>query len=337
MFAPLFSVLSILCAIQLYQCFYLSYPTTVISLDIPHYPPPSNSNRPNSDGNIHDSSSAESVDTETINNGVTQGVTTESCHKCVCGVVNRKTRIVGGVVADQHEFPWMVALSKRGKFYCGATIITRNHLLTAAHCVDGFSAKEIKATIGEYNRTMKNDTKRQIIRIKEIIRHPNFQISNFKNDIAILKVETEMKFATPYIQPACLPAYENRNYTGIMATVTGWGRTGEYSGTSNEVRKVEVPIMSLDECRQNSGYVPTRITDNMMCAGYIEGQKDSCQGDSGGPLQIAGSKAGTMEVVGIVSWGRGCARPNFPGVYTKISNYIDWVDSNIDNECTCKG
>ncbi|XKL66669.1 hypothetical protein PGB90_010089 [Kerria lacca] len=303
------------------------FPTTIITLNIPH-----NNEQPIY--NVQEIMNS----AETIFPGlVFDNVNKNKCPHCVCGTIHRKMRIVGGVPAELNEFPWMVALSRKGKFYCGATLITKRHLLTAAHCVEGFSAREIKASLGEFNRAQKNESNKQIVRIKQIIRHPDFQISNFKNDIAILKLDTQVRFDTPHIQPACLPSSEKRNYTGLMGTVTGWGRTGESKPPSNEMRKVEVPIISIEDCRKNSGYVPTRITDDMMCAGYNSGQKDSCQGDSGGPLQIPGARAGTMEVIGIVSWGRGCARPNYPGVYTRIESYMNWVDSNIEEECSCKG
>ncbi|KAK7592922.1 hypothetical protein V9T40_007674 [Parthenolecanium corni] len=315
--------------ISMVDCLFIKhFPMAVITLSIPHHKRPIN--QPIEDI-LH------SVDETVSTDFISESPNKNGCTHCECDPMNLKMRIVGGDLAEQNEFPWMVALSRKGKFYCGATLITQRHLLTAAHCVEGISAKEIKATLGEFNRAHKNSTQKIVVRVKKIIRHPEFQISDFKNDIAILKLDGQIPSDLPHIQSACLPNSEHRNYTGIKAVVAGWGRTDESKAPSNELRKVQVPILSLEDCRQNSGYVSSRITDNMMCAGYHEGQKDSCQGDSGGPLQINGSHPGTMEVIGIVSWGRGCARPNFPGVYTRIESYMSWVNSNIEDECYCKG
>ncbi|KMQ86289.1 plasma kallikrein-like protein [Lasius niger] len=123
------------------------------------------------------------------------------------------------------------------------------------------------------------------------------------------------------------------DYTGAIATVVGWGRTGESKPVSDKLRKVNLPILSQEECDQ-AGYAKNRITENMFCSGYLDGGRDACFGDSGGPLHVKGVN-GQLEVIGIVSWGRGCARPNFPGLYTKLTNYIGWLKDNLDEECIC--
>ncbi|KAL4085053.1 hypothetical protein QTP88_027891 [Uroleucon formosanum] len=119
-----------------------------------------------------------------------------------------------------------------------------------------------------------------------------------------------------------------------MCTVIGWGKTGENENESYRLQKVDVPIISNEDCKK-MGYLPEMITNNMICAGYKEGQKDACQGDGGGPLLRHIDSSDTMEVVGIVSWGTGCAIENFPGVYTRVTNYLDWIMDHIGNECIC--
>lgn len=96
-----------------------------------------------------------------------------------------------------------------------------------------------------------------------------------------------------------------------------------------------MPILSHEEC-QNSTYGPARITENMICAGIPEGGKDSCQGDSGGPLHVKMSDTSSFHLVGVVSWGEGCARPKTPGVYTRVSRYLSWIESKTKNSCKCK-
>lgn len=122
-------------------------------------------------------------------------------------------------------------------------------------------------------------------------------------------------------------------YTGSRTIIAGWGRTSERANPSPVLQVVTVPIWSRDQCLA-SAYGAKKITPNMICGGYYEGGKDACQGDSGGPLQFQGP-TGSMEVIGITSWGRGCARPNLPGVYTNVVRYLDWVHEKMDGECMC--
>lgn len=135
------------------------------------------------------------------------------------------------------------------------------------------------------------------------------------------------------MQPACLPDGSRTDFAGSLTTIAGWGRTAEKYPTSPVLRFVTVPVWSQDQCL-DSGYGPKRITENMMCAGYHDGKKDACQGDSGGPMQMKGP-TGSMELIGIVSWGRGCARPNLPGIFTKVVNYLPWIQRKMGNSCMC--
>lgn len=130
-----------------------------------------------------------------------------------------------------------------------------------------------------------------------------------------------------------LSSLEN-DYVGTKAIAAGWGTLHEDGKPSCLLQEVEVPVMSLKDCR-NTSYSPRMISDNMMCAGYPDGKKDSCQGDSGGPL-IAERPDKKYEVIGVVSWGNGCARPGYPGVYTRLTRYLDWVLYNSRDGCFCE-
>nr|XP_031841609.1 trypsin 3A1-like [Nomia melanderi] len=252
------------------------------------------------------------------------------CDDCVCGV-GRKIRIVGGNVTSVYEYPWMVSMSNHGTFFCAGSLITRRHVLTAAHCMEGFDIKSIKLTLADSDRP--NLSKTAIVRrIKSVSIHENFHSYTFNNDIAIVEMDRPVD-VNGIVRTACLPEDKAIDYTGATATVVGWGRTGEDKAVSNELRKVNLPILSQEECDQ-AGYQKKRITENMFCAGYLEGERDACFGDSGGPLHIKGTY-GHLEVIGIISWGRGCARPNFPGIYTKLTNYLGWLKDRLDDECVC--
>ncbi|RZF38225.1 hypothetical protein LSTR_LSTR005586 [Laodelphax striatellus] len=256
-----------------------------------------------------------------------------SC-RCVCGVSSRTMRIVGGNETKINEFPWIAMLSYKGKFYCAGALITRQHLLTAAHCVEGLKHKEMSVLLGEHDRRLRNETELTKRKVAKVMAHPNFTISNFNNDIAILKLDAPVNIQDSNLRTACLPQDKSADYTSRIGVVAGWGRLNEKKPTANVLNKVSVPIMSTEQCLK-SGYSKSRLTNNMLCAGYLEGKLDACQGDSGGPLHLNSSNSAHMEVAGIVSWGRGCARPNYPGVYTRVVNYKDWIKDQLDGECTC--
>ncbi|XP_066591877.1 soluble guanylate cyclase 89Da-like [Prorops nasuta] len=252
------------------------------------------------------------------------------CSNCVCGV-GRKTRIVGGNTTSVFEYPWLVSMSKQGTFYCAGSLITRRHVLTAAHCMEGFDKRGIRLVLADSNR--KNRAPTSIVRrVKSVVTHENFHSYTFNNDIAIIEMDRPVP-VDGIVRTACLPEDKAIDYTGALATVVGWGRTGESQPVSDELRKVSLPILSEEECEQ-AGYQKDRITENMFCAGFLEGERDACFGDSGGPLHVQGT-SGQLEVIGIISWGRGCARPNFPGIYTKLNNYLGWLKDQLADECVC--
>ncbi|XP_055596434.1 trypsin 3A1-like [Uranotaenia lowii] len=261
--------------------------------------------------------------------GQTVAASGNSSCDCVCGINGRSNRIVGGVESEAHEYPWLAGLFRQGKLYCGASVVTKNYLITAAHCVNSFEPSEIRVYLGGHN-IAKDYT--ELRRIKRIVDHEDFDIFTFNNDIALLELDKPLRYG-PTIQPACLPDGNTLDFAGSLAIVAGWGRVEEQRPPSKTLRSVVVPIWTQQQCLE-SGYGSKKITDNMMCAGFHDGKKDACQGDSGGPMHKMGN-AGSMEVIGVVSWGRGCARPNLPGIYTRIVNYLPWIMQKLDGECVC--
>ncbi|XP_030751742.1 trypsin-7-like [Sitophilus oryzae] len=123
----------------------------------------------------------------------------------------------------------------------------------------------------------------------------------------------------------------DKSQIDFLGVAVGWGATAQHGHVSTKLREVNVPIISNIDCRK-TGY-SNRITDNMICAGFPQGQKDSCQGDSGGPLHVINGSI--HQIVGIVSWGEGCAQPNYPGVYTRVNRFITWIESNTRDACYC--
>jgi trypsin len=228
--------------------------------------------------------------------------------------------IVGGVEASQGEFPFIVSLQAgyMGHF-CGGSLIKKNWVLTAGHCV----ADTIdKVVIGMHD--LDNTTNTESIKVKRVIRHPQYNENTTDYDYALLELASDSKY-----EPIALNTASNldvpSNSAPIMATVAGWGATKESSySLPNSLQKVDVPLVSNAECNKDYNGV---ITDRMICAGIDKGGKDSCQGDSGGPL-IATADDNQRYLIGVVSWGEGCARAGKPGVYSRVSQAVAWINQN---------
>ncbi|CAH0554048.1 unnamed protein product [Brassicogethes aeneus] len=254
----------------------------------------------------------------------------KNCPVCNCGITHVNTRIVGGIETKVNMYPWMVALMYNNRFYCGASLINNRYILTAAHCVNGFTRERLTAVFLDHDRGNTFETRTISRKISRVLKHKNYGIGgNYNNDIAILQLDNEVS-TTGLLKPVCLPE-TGKSFTGLKGIAVGWGATKEHGQVSNRLREVEVPIMSNADCTK-TGY-GNRITDNMICAGYPEGKKDSCQGDSGGPMHVINNNH--HELAGIVSWGEGCAEANYPGVYTRVNRFITWIKSNTMDACYC--
>ncbi|KAG5832013.1 hypothetical protein ANANG_G00286610 [Anguilla anguilla] len=169
--------------------------------------------------------------------------------------------------------------------------------------------------------TNPNEQSRTVTRI---IRHPKYNSATNDNDMALLELSSIVGFSN-YILPVCLAADGSTFYNGTDSWVTGFGTLSEDGSLANVLQEVEIPVVGNRKCNCLNGV--GSITSNMICAGLLEGGKDSCQGDSGGPMV---SKQGSLWVQsGVVSFGEGCARPNLPGVYTRVSRYQAWITSTI--------
>ncbi|XP_068231880.1 transmembrane protease serine 9-like [Palaemon carinicauda] len=255
---------------------------------------------------------------------------------CRCGRRNAGTRIVGGVSTRVHEYPWQVGLTIRylKRPFCGGSIISDEWVLTAAHCVRGSTASNLIVIIGEHNWGTTSETSQMSRKnVILIIIHPNYDTRNQNNDIALLQLATPIAFSSDNkIAPVCLPKKQNP-YEHVDAIVTGWGTTASGGKQTYELHEVVVPTISNSECRKSYG---NYITGNMICAGLLEGGKDSCQGDSGGPMVTGSDSAGNVMIqIGVVSWGYGCGYSNYPGVYTRVANYISWISEKTSGSRSC--
>lgn len=250
---------------------------------------------------------------------------------CACGVSNRGSRVVGGSTVLINEYPWVVALKYRGSFYCSGSLINDRYVVTAAHCINGVNHRRVEVELGEHDRSLPFEAITVRIPVLWWLKHPDFDSKTFNNDIALVRLSREVDYSR-IIRPVCLPR-PGFNYTGSQVSVVGWGRTAEDGPAADLLQQVRVPVLSNSACRELS-YRPEEITDNMMCAGFSNGKIDACQGDSGGPVLLS-SKNGKIELIGIVSWGQGCGRAGLPGVYTRVANYLNWLEHNTPDACYC--
>ncbi|KFM66487.1 Clotting factor B, partial [Stegodyphus mimosarum] len=250
---------------------------------------------------------------------------------------------VGGAPTDQGRFPWMVSIRKESVHWCGGSLIDRVHILSAAHCF--VSKAEPYPDPSKYTVYVGNIylSKGYPFSIEKIIVHESYQPQTHYYDIAILKLSKEI--LTSKIPHICLPPPEMAamDISGYNTTILGWGSTS-FGGKGTTVLHVveNIPITPTQECKRiysqtGRRSLPYGLTDDFICAGLPEGGKDACQSDSGGPLMYKrGDLPGqnkfdpALILVGVVSFGFLCGEPGFPGVYTRISSYMDWILQNTN-------
>ncbi|XP_050987765.1 trypsin-3 [Labeo rohita] len=228
--------------------------------------------------------------------------------------LNDDDKIVGGFECTKNGVQYQVSLNS-GYHFCGGSLITNRWVVSAAHCYKS----SIQVRLGEHNIDVTEGTE-QFISSERIIRHPSYNSNTLDNDIMLIKLVSTASLNS-YVQTVSLPS--SCASAGTECLISGWGNmSATGSNYPSRLMCLWAPILSDTTCR--SAY-PGEITSNMFCAGFMEGGMDSCQGDSGGPVVCNG------RLQGIVSWGYGCAQRNKPGVYTKVCNYVSWINTTISS------
>lgn len=214
-------------------------------------------------------------------------------------------KIVGGTATTIDEVPYLINLRLNGRFICGGALITPNCVLTAAHCVRGTSPADLTVHAGSSLLSVAGETRS----VQQHFTSPLFTPNTLDMDVAILRISNAMSGSNIATIPLC----SMKPSTGELVKISGWGVTDENSrDPPDQVRTANVRVISIADCRFS--YVGSAtLTSTMFCA-TVPGAKDSCSGDSGGPVVYNG------KVCGIVSWGIGCARAKYPGVYTNVSS-----------------
>ncbi|XP_078389851.1 serine protease 1-like [Cetorhinus maximus] len=233
-----------------------------------------------------------------------------------------ESQIIGGSNTKPGDWPWQVSLRKGGVHFCGGSILSQWWVLTAAHCVQRSRAEQISVESGAIELGYHNAQRYQVAKI---IIHEQYNRSTFDNDIGMLQLKTSIAFGGDQM-PVLLPLSDSFDIKAwAPCFVIGWGRT-RHEKRPVILQEVEVELIDWHSCRKWMA----GITSNMLCAGYEEGGRDACQGDSGGPLMCEGMNSEAWIQIGIVSWGNGCGESLSPGVYTLLSNYIEWLEATAE-------
>jgi len=208
--------------------------------------------------------------------------------------------------------------------FCGGAILSSDTIITAAHCTLGQNIDTFKVVVNEHDVTV--DDGQEVLDICSKKEHPSYSSHTNAHDIAILTLCKPVTF-TPKVSPICLPEQPGEDYDNVLSTVTGWGTLSLGGAQSDVLMGVNVTTIDNTEC--DNDYGGGVIQESMICA-KAPG-KDACQGDSGGPL-ITKEPGDFYSLIGIVSFGAGCADPNFPGVYARVTEDLGWIKENTSGK-----
>ena len=231
--------------------------------------------------------------------------------------LEKQSRIVGGSPTNRGRYPYQVALTSHGFYFCAGTLIAPEWVLSAAHC-EGYATH---VEIGRYNHNNVSETF-ETIEVETEILHPRFDVASFDFDFMLLKLKNPSNHSAVKLDDGSIKIPKRQTLT-----VVGWGKTSTYGNPSDILLEVEVDFFPNSRCKRRYDKFRKTITGRMMCASRFG--KDACQGDSGGPLILKGGDSSQDIQVGLVSWGLGCANTILPGVYARVSKAIEFIETYV--------
>ncbi|XP_010132914.1 PREDICTED: transmembrane protease serine 5 [Buceros rhinoceros silvestris] len=240
-----------------------------------------------------------------------------------CGLRPSVARVVGGVDVPLGRWPWQVSVYHGSQHRCGGSVLAREWIVTAAHCVHSSRRLQASAWLVFAGIVTHGSIRQEAgVSVEKIIYHPLYNDNSLDYDIALMKLQVPLNFSDA-IRAVCLPPPHQDFFQGAQCWVSGWGYTRpDQAQVTGMLKEALVPLIGTKRCNSSCTYAG-ELTARMLCAGYLHGKVDACQGDSGGPLVCQDEFAWCL--VGIVSWGQGCAEPNRPGVYTNVAQLLPWI------------
>ncbi|XP_041256974.1 acrosin-like [Onychostruthus taczanowskii] len=238
------------------------------------------------------------------------------------------TRIVGGIGAAEAEWPWLVSIQHPWVpglgHWCGGSLITADWVLTAAHCFDKFDNISLLYVLIGATQISQPGPGAQVRSVKKVVVHSDYRRSDYSYDIALMQLDRPV-LCSSYVQLACLANPTLRVSELRNCWIAGWGATTARSlDSADRLQQAKVQLIDVQLCNSSDWYAG-EVHPYNLCAGYPQGNIDSCKGDSGGPLMCQEKNSDYWWVIGITSWGKGCARARRPGIYLSIQYFYDWI------------
>ncbi|XP_078360420.1 MAM and LDL-receptor class A domain-containing protein 1-like isoform X2 [Oculina patagonica] len=239
-----------------------------------------------------------------------------------------QSRVIGGQDAKPGAWPWQIALKRYNRFICGGSLISKDWIVTAAHCVAGSSIpSNYKIVVGDHNRNTIEGTEQEVV-AKRIISHPQYnRPSRLNNDIALIELASPVKLSQR-VNPVCIPSHDSDIPTGSKCYITGWGKIRHPGSSYHILQQAKMPPIDNNKCKLkiSQAGVSVTFTRQMLCAGVENTILSGCHGDSGGPYVCLNADGKTYSLHGAVSWGSGtCNARQIFTVFARLTRFRAWI------------